>query len=166
MLQNTEWIYQILLQPSQSLIEVNHEDIGSLDIYQVDDETYHILYKNKSFLIQLIDIDLKNRKVLLKYKGITHHIVIKDKLALLIEKMGLDHIEEENIKEIRAPMPGRIAEMQVENGSEVEKGEVLLVIEAMKMENSIKCPTDSKVKKCHVQVNEPVEKDQLLISFE
>ena len=50
---------------------------------------------------------------------------------------------------INAPMPGPILSVKAQNGAQVKKGEVLLVLEAMKMENEIVAPQDGKV----VQVN-------------
>ena len=46
---------------------------------------------------------------------------------------------------ITAPMPGTINDIKVTEGQEVKKGEVLLILEAMKMENEIKAPADGKV---------------------
>ncbi len=50
---------------------------------------------------------------------------------------------------INAPMPGTILSVKAQNGATVKKGEVLLVLEAMKMENEIVAPQDGKV----LQVN-------------
>ena len=51
-------------------------------------------------------------------------------------------------------------------GAQVKKGDNLLVLEAMKMENSIKAPADLKIKSLKVKPNDTVEKNQVMIVFE
>ena len=69
------------------------------------------------------------------------------------------------LNEIKAPMPGLVVRITVEEGAEVKKGDSLLVLEAMKMENVIKAPGDAVVGKIKVNAGQAVEKNQLLISF-
>ncbi len=68
-----------------------------------------------------------------------------------------------NIGEIKAPMPGLIVKLDVEKGQEVSKGEGVLVLEAMKMENEIKSPISGIVKSCKVSIGDAVVKNQLLL---
>lgn len=65
-----------------------------------------------------------------------------------------------------APMPGRIRRIFVQAGDKVEKGQVVLVIEAMKMEHAIEAPHDGVVKKVHCQEGGRVSEGQLLIELE
>lgn len=46
---------------------------------------------------------------------------------------------------VKSPMPGTILKVNVNNGDTVKKGQVLMILEAMKMENEIMCPCDGKV---------------------
>ncbi len=62
-------------------------------------------------------------------------------------------------------MPGLLLDIKVQEGQEVQKGEILLILEAMKMENVIKAPTDARIKHIKVQKGQTVEKNQLLIEF-
>ena len=59
--------------------------------------------------------------------------------------------------EIVSPMPGKVIKMNVKKGNVVKKGDVLLVVEAMKMENNITSPKDGKVEKVNVEVGEMVD---------
>jgi biotin carboxyl carrier protein len=63
-------------------------------------------------------------------------------------------------------MPGLIRTIVVAEGQEVKKGDVILILEAMKMENALKSPADLVVKSIKVQQGQAVEKNQLLIEFE
>jgi biotin carboxyl carrier protein len=62
-------------------------------------------------------------------------------------------------------MPGLVLKIMVEPGQEVSKGDGLLILEAMKMENIIKAPTDGVVKSIEVEQSNAVEKNQVLIKF-
>ncbi len=70
------------------------------------------------------------------------------------------------VRDVRAPMPGLVLEVKVEPGQEVRKGQALVVIEAMKMENIIKAIADSTVSKVAVEKGASVERNDLLIEFE
>jgi biotin carboxyl carrier protein len=63
-------------------------------------------------------------------------------------------------------MPGLIINVSVTEGTEVQKGDTLLILEAMKMENVIKSPRQGKVKKINVQLKQAVEKNQVMLEFE
>jgi acetyl/propionyl-CoA carboxylase alpha subunit len=67
---------------------------------------------------------------------------------------------------ITAPMPGLVKGVLVEAGDTVKKGQRLVVLEAMKMENDITSPADGKVAKLHVQPNTVVEGGKPLVSIE
>ena len=63
-------------------------------------------------------------------------------------------------------MPGLVLEVLVKPGQTVKKGDKILVLEAMKMENIIKSPGEGIVKECLAEVGATVEKNQILINFE
>jgi len=67
---------------------------------------------------------------------------------------------------ITAPMGGRIVQVNVKPGAQVKKGDVVLVYEAMKMENDVIAPADGKVKRIFVKPDEVVGTDALLVEFE
>ena len=62
-------------------------------------------------------------------------------------------------------MPGLILDLKVKPGDEVKKGDIVLILEAMKMENIIKSPGDGLVKSVKVKLKDSVEKNQILIQF-
>lgn len=71
----------------------------------------------------------------------------------------------EDAEVVQCPMPGTILSVHVQVGDDVKKGDVLLVFEAMKMENEIQSPRDAKVVGVHVHKNDSVEAGRDLISL-
>ena len=69
-------------------------------------------------------------------------------------------------KEVRSPMPGVIMEIQVKEGDKVAEDDELLIIEAMKMENTIYSPSNGTVKEIKVKKKDIVDADQLLMVIE
>ncbi|VHC60110.1 biotin/lipoyl-containing protein [Streptococcus pyogenes] len=67
--------------------------------------------------------------------------------------------------QVKAPMSGTVLSIFATEGKAVKKGEAVLVLEAMKMENEILAPADGLVSKIHVVANQTVESEQVLISF-
>jgi len=67
--------------------------------------------------------------------------------------------------EVKAPMPGTILDVKVAAGQAVKKGDVLVILEAMKMENEILAPNDGKVASVNVRKNDSVEAQALLCTI-
>jgi len=74
--------------------------------------------------------------------------------------------EQEASNEIRTPMPGKIVQLQVKIGDQVNKGQVLLVLEAMKMEHQIRAGFQARVKDLRVSAGQQVLPDDLLLELE
>ena len=67
---------------------------------------------------------------------------------------------------LKAPMPGLVVAVPVEEGQEVKKGQVLLILESMKMQNELKSPRDGIVNRIKVKKGESVEQKQALLSVQ
>jgi biotin carboxyl carrier protein len=66
---------------------------------------------------------------------------------------------------IRAPMPGLIVRVPVVEGQDVSKGETLIILESMKMENELKSPRDGVVRHVHVAPGDSVEQNKALVTI-
>ena len=69
-------------------------------------------------------------------------------------------------KPIRAPMPGLVVRVNVQEGDTVEAGQSVAIVEAMKMENDLKAEGPGRVAAVLVEAGEPVEKGAVLVEFE
>ena len=67
---------------------------------------------------------------------------------------------------VKADLPGQISRLLVAPGEKVKEGQVLLVLEAMKMENEVASPTDGIVKTVHIKTGQLVTKNALLVEVE
>ena len=76
------------------------------------------------------------------------------------------HLRDSHAGELRAPMPGKVVMLKVKEGQNVKKGDVLLVMEAMKMEHSIIAPQDGVIQSCLCKVGDQVAESADLIVFE
>lgn len=136
------------------------------DLVKIGENTFHAIYKHRSFRIELLKIDYTEKKVSLKINGHVLEYTAKNELDLLLEKMGMSNVEAKKINHLKAPMPGLISAIKVEVGQSVRKGDILLILEAMKMENAVKSPTDGIIKAILVQNKDNIEKNKVLIEFE
>jgi biotin carboxyl carrier protein len=135
------------------------------DFVKISENKFHIIKNNQSYSAELIKYDAENKTFDIKVNGNIHHIKVKDRMDILLDKMGLGNTAGKKINEIKAPMPGLIVDIKVEIGMEVKKGDALMVLEAMKMENILKSPGDGVIKAIKVEKRQSVEKNQVLIVF-
>ena len=95
-----------------------------------------------------------------------YKVICKSELDLLSEKFSNNKAGGKFKNTVSSPMPGVIVKMNVKPGQRIEKGDVLLVLEAMKMENEIKAAKDCVVKEVLVKEKISVEKGQVLIKLD
>jgi biotin carboxyl carrier protein len=66
--------------------------------------------------------------------------------------------------QLKSPMPGLVVAVPVEENQQVEKGQVLLILESMKMQNELRAPRAGKVQRIRVKAGESVEQRQVLLT--
>jgi biotin carboxyl carrier protein len=152
------------VETGQASILMNKEELP-WDVAPLNETTYHLIYKGRSYTIELVSIDQGEKQLVLKINGKLATLGIKSSTDLLLDKMGLTNLAGSAIKEVKAPMPGLILSLLVEEGQSVTKGQPLAILEAMKMENVLKAPTDGIVSSIKVRTAQSVEKNQVLFQF-
>ena len=164
-------MFSVILQETTYSVEkngdetrVNHQAI-TWDLKWMGDRKIHLIQGTQSLEAELLAIDLETKTLQIRLGHKTTTLQLKDRFDLLLEKMGMNSSVSGILKEIKAPMPGLILDLKVAPGDLVKKGDVVLILEAMKMENSIKSPGDGVVKAVNVSLKQSVEKNQVLIQF-
>lgn len=135
------------------------------DLKPIGERTFHLIQNGKSYTIEVVSINKKEKTLVLHLNNKPVSLQLEDKFDLLLKKLGMNMAASHSIKQITSPMPGLIHDIKVNLGDQVKKGDPVLVLEAMKMENIIKSPGDGEVKKITVQIGDSVEKNEVLIQF-
>lgn len=135
------------------------------DMSQLSDHRFQILKNDKVYNAEVVEINADHKHLTIKLNGKLISLEVKDSMDLLLEKLGIEHNSESVVKDVKAPMPGLIIDVALVDGQEVKKGDTLLILEAMKMENVIKSPADGTISKVLIRKGESVEKNQILVEF-
>ncbi|WP_443945415.1 acetyl-CoA carboxylase biotin carboxyl carrier protein subunit [Pedobacter sp. AW1-32] len=141
------------------------EKVLSLDVLDLPNDRASILYENRSYNTELVEINRQEKTCKLKVNGNVYDLKVEDNFDQLLKQLGMDNLSSVKISEVKAPMPGLVLRVLVEEGTEVKKGDSLVVLEAMKMENILKSATDGTVKKILIKEGNKVEKNQIMIQF-
>jgi len=155
----------------------------SLFIENQQEDKYEIQYEGAVFSIKIIE--LNNNQITINIDGINHraHISFDEKgmawISLngsLYQMMRLDmlnmkedftsHVQGDGISNLFSPMPGKVIKVNVKAGDQVKRGTVLLVVEAMKMENNIMAENAAIVEQVVVKEGDMVDTDTQLVYLE
>ncbi|HOY41834.1 MAG TPA: biotin/lipoyl-binding protein [Chitinophagales bacterium] len=137
-----------------------------IDLVKLLDNKFHILQNHKSYSIEIIHADYNLKRFSIKVNNNIYDLNLQTELDILLDKMGMSATSDEKMDNVKAPMPGLVLDILVEAGQSVKKGDNLLILEAMKMENIIKASGNGVVKNININKKDAVEKNQLLIEME
>lgn len=132
---------------------------------EIGNKRYLVSKDHKTFKCELLKLDQTSKTIEIKINKNIYTISLKDKMDILLEKMGIDMAVASAVNDLKAPMPGLVLDIPVQVGQEVQKGDQLIILEAMKMENVLKAVGDGVVKSIEVSKGNSVEKNQVLIKF-
>jgi len=157
--------YKLLVNNTTSF-EVTESDSAKLDAVKVAEANFHILKDSKPYKAEIVSADFISKKYTVKVNNNSYEVTISNALDELIKNMGIQRGRTKIVNAIKAPMPGLILEISVEVGQTVKENDPLLILEAMKMENSFLSPRDGVIKSIAVENGNAVDKGQLLVEFE
>lgn len=140
-------------------------DLETLDLVATALTEFSALKDHQSVNARLVNANLLNKTFTIETGGEIFEVTIKDALDQQLEQMGFGTAAGKQVKEIKAPMPGLVLEIGVTDGQAVKEGDRILILEAMKMENSILIHTDAIIKKVNVKAGQAVEKGQVLVEL-
>jgi biotin carboxyl carrier protein len=140
-------------------------EVFDSDVTNIEGNNFHFLLENKSYNAQIVTADFSNKNYSIEIEGEVFEVNIKGEIDQKIEKLGFENNSTLKVSHIKAPMPGLVLDILVSEGQNINKGELLIILEAMKMENSIKMPIEGTINKILVQKGQAVEKGQNLMEL-
>jgi len=162
--------YQISSGESNFAIEIDREGIIRMDgeVIQADlqqvlePSLYSLLLNHRSFELR---VDQEEEAYQVQIKGITINVTVQDERAKLLA--GVKSATAADAREImiKSPMPGVIIDLPIQPGDEVQSGQLLAVVESMKMHNEFSAPRAGTVKAVRVKVGDKVLQNTILITI-
>ena len=149
-----EVIDEKLISVNGKTLEVDFESVSGQPVYSliIDGKSHEgYVYPNE-----------ENWQVLLR--GRLYQASVLDEREKRLRTAASGGIIEGGEFHLKAPMPGMIVTILVTDGETVAKGQVLLILESMKMQNELKSPKDGIIHRIRVKVGETVEQKQPLLS--
>ena len=125
-----------------------------------------VLLNGRSYTAIVDKVDRKSKELTLRIDGQIYKTTIKEPIDLLLSQMGLDLKAMQKAEPVKAPMPGMVLKILVSPGQQVNKGDALIILEAMKMENVLKASGTATVKSIKATERTAVEKGAILIELE
>jgi acetyl/propionyl-CoA carboxylase alpha subunit len=155
----------------QFLVEILDEKHVSVDgkVYEIDFEpvsgqpVYSLIVDGRSHEGYVAQGD-DTWQVLLR--GRLFPAIVEDEREKRLRSAAGGGVAETGEFHLRAPMPGLVVAIPVEEGQAVKKGQVLLILESMNMQNELKSPRDGVIGRLRVKAGETVEQKQALLSVQ
>jgi biotin carboxyl carrier protein len=138
----------------RKMLEVNLESVGGQPIYS-------LLVDGKSYEAYVYPGE-EDWQVLMQ--GRLYPARVEDEHEKRLRAAGGSSVSESAEFHLKAPMPGLVVALPIAEGQQVEKGQVLVILESMKMQNELKSPRTGTVHRVRVKAGESVEQRQTLLS--
>lgn len=134
-----------------------------IDFLPLGETLYSLIMDTDSHQVLVNDIDKNDYEVLIG--GRLYPINVMDERALLLSSRrgGLDVGSGE--VSIKSPMPGLIVDIPVSAGDAVVKGQTIIILESMKMQNELKAPRDGIIQRISVAPGESVQQNKVLLTL-
>ncbi len=134
-----------------------------VDAQLTEYSVYSLIINGKSYEI---DLDYKDGVYHVYNEGDLFKIEVMDELKkrMLERRGGAGGLE--GAYTVKSEMPGKIVDVKVDVDDEVKEGDVLVILESMKMQNEIKSPKDGKVTEVFVKAGDTIEADAKLVTIE
>jgi biotin carboxyl carrier protein len=163
--------YITTIEDKQFTVEIIDEKHVSVDgkVYEIDFESvsgqpvYSLIVDGRSHESYIYQGE-ENWQVLLR--GRLYPVTVEDEREMRLRAAAGGRVAETGEYHLRAPMPGLVVAIPVGEGQEVKKGQVILILESMKMQNELKAPRDGTIGRIRVRPGESVEQKQTLLSVQ
>ena len=130
---------------SLNLLSVKPKKEMQIDLVQLGVDSYSLILNSKSYYLT---INKQSEKYEITVDHYTHLVQVQDEMDILLGKFGMQSNTSSHAGEIHAQIPGLVSQLFVRPGDNVDIGQKLLILEAMKMENEIDSPIAGIVNNC------------------
>lgn len=153
-----------LLSQDDSHIQIMVDNVAyDCDVIEVEKGVYSVLFKGRSYNVELIESDSAKKYAVNTFYHSYDAEIIDAEAKYLQARGGIDGAVENTIK---SPMPGKVVKIPVTLGQQVEKGQTLVIVSAMKMESEYKAMKDGVVSEIFVKENDTVDGGQPLVKID
>ena len=157
--ENRKFSFSLPLKQSIKIGKRNYE------VQLKNDEKYgtYILWKNRRFPVEIIRSRQNKYEIL--FNDISYTFTVETPFSL--QRMKVLNKQKGKVEKefIKAPMPGKIIDVLVREGNQVLRGEAVVILEAMKMQNEILSPVNGHIVKVSAKANTNVMKDDVLVEI-
>lgn len=154
----TDFIIEVLdkrrVSVNGQVMEVDFENISGQPVYSM-------VIDGKSYEAYVYEVEDEWQVLLL---GQQYPVKVEDEREKRLRAAAGGTVAESGEFHLKAPMPGLVVTLAVEQGQEVAKGDVLVILESMKMQNELKSPRAGRITRLRIKVGETVEQRQTLLT--
>lgn len=154
--------YEFVLKDDNS-IAINKKK-SDIRIEEDDHGFTYVIWGERKVPVEVVEKNQNRYEVLVN--GISYKFSIESPISYKRKKFLDKNTPKSKTESITAPMPGKIIDVLVEPNSDVNQGEAILILEAMKMQNEILATATGKVKSINIRKDDVVMKDDILIEIE
>jgi len=157
-IENKEYTVEVIderhISIDDKVMEVDFKSINGQPVYTM-------LIDGKSYEAYVYEGEEEWQVLLL---GRQYPVKVEDEREKRLKSAGGSKVQEGVEFHLKSPMPGLIVAVSVEENQKVEKGQVLVILESMKMQNELKAPRAGTIQRIKVKPGESVEQRQTLLS--
>jgi len=139
---------------------------SALDVVEGASGVMSVLHEGRSYTATVEGVDETEKTVTVRINGRAYTVQIEEPMDALLKRLGMDAAAGKKAEAVKAPMPGLVLRVLVDAGQAVQKGDPLIILEAMKMENVLKAAAPGTVKTIKATERTAVEKGTVLIEME
>lgn len=99
------------------------------------------------------------------FQGSSFSVMVEEEMEKTLRIASGSQVSETVEYHLRSPMPGLVVSVQVDSGQQVEKGDVLVILESMKMQNELKAPRAGQVTRLRIKPGDGVEQHQIMLTL-
>ncbi len=134
--------------------------------YEFEEDNGRFYLRRGTKLHKIDNVKFDGSLIEFSMDGNWYKVSVKDEEELLLDRLGFKTGSSGTEGALTSPMPGKILDIMVSVGDEVEKGQRVAILEAMKMENELKAPIGGVIKSVDVEVGQSVEKKTPILEIE